>query len=308
MAGNRCSKERVGITLLVVVVLACIITPIVYLVQQPDKRQDGPKTLPTPAPVPAIPAELRQRIDCLPEARGKFMKLTKEECERRNCVFVQEQSNQSCVYPDNSEYGYSVVQETITLSATRYYLRKRGKSPFTSPDFKEPVVVVEERGDNLVRIKFEDNKSQRYNVPLSINTPAKKASDPKYEFKIVDKDTFAFQLIRKSTGTVLLDTSVGGLSLTDQFLQFSTRLPSSNVFGFGENVHQSFKHNMNYQQWPMFSRDQATGGIHHFNLYGVHPFYTCVEEDGNTHGVLLLNSNAQGKPSGIRRERGISCC
>lgn len=81
------------------------------------------------------------------------MKLTKEECERRNCVFVQEQSNQSCVYPDNSEYGYSVVQETITFSATRYYLRKRGKSPFTSPDFKEPVVVVEERGDNLVRIK-----------------------------------------------------------------------------------------------------------------------------------------------------------
>lgn len=81
------------------------------------------------------------------------MKLTKEECERRNCVFVQEQSNQSCVYSDNSEYGYSVVQETITLSATRYYLRKRGKSPFTSPDFKEPVVVVEERGDNLVRIK-----------------------------------------------------------------------------------------------------------------------------------------------------------
>lgn len=153
MAGNRCSKERVGITLLVIVVLACIITPIVYLVQQPDKRQDGPKTLPTPAPIPAIPAELHQRIDCLPEARGEFIKLTKEECERRNCVFVQEQSNQSCVYPNNSEYGYSVVLESTTSSATQYYLRKRGKSPFSSPDFKEPVVIVEERGDNLLRIK-----------------------------------------------------------------------------------------------------------------------------------------------------------
>ena len=29
------------------------------------------------------------------------------------------------------------------------------------------------------------------------------------------------------------------------------------------------------------------------NLYGVQPRYTVLEEDGNTHGVLILNSNAQ---------------
>ncbi|XP_061182189.1 maltase-glucoamylase-like [Saccostrea echinata] len=292
---KRCSKERVGITFLIIVVLACIITPIVYLIQKPDKRKDGPIISPTQAPVPAIPSELHQRIDCLPEAQGNFVKLTKEKCEQRNCVFVQEQSTTSCVYPANSDYGYSIVQESVTAYKSIFYLRKRGKSPFNgrSLDFVEPIVEVEEHGDDLLRIKFDDAKTNRYEVPLHISTPPKRAKNPKYEFKIVDKEKFAFKLIRKSTGAVLLDTSVGGLSLTDQFLQFSTRLPSFNVYGFGENVHQSFKHNMSNQQWPMFSRDQGTPGIHHFNLYGVHPFYTCVEEDGNTHGVLLLNSNAQ---------------
>ena len=32
------------------------------------------------------------------------------------------------------------------------------------------------------------------------------------------------------------------------------------------------------------------------NLYGTHPFYLCVEEDGNSFGFFLLNSNAMGKP------------
>ena len=55
------------------------------------------------------------------------------------------------------------------------------------------------------------------------------------------------------------DTSVGGLVLSDQFLQISTKLPSENIYGFGENLHKSFRHDLNFQTWPMFSRDQAPG-------------------------------------------------
>lgn len=31
------------------------------------------------------------------------------------------------------------------------------------------------------------------------------------------------------------------------------------------------------------------------NLYGTHPFFMCVEENGDAFGVLLYNSNAMGK-------------
>jgi hypothetical protein len=30
------------------------------------------------------------------------------------------------------------------------------------------------------------------------------------------------------------------------------------------------------------------------NLYGSQPFYTVMENDGNSHGVVLVNSNAFG--------------
>ena len=41
----------------------------------------------------------------------------------------------------------------------------------------------------------------------------------------------------------------------------------------------------------MFANDYAPDPL--AGLYGVHPHYTVVEDDGKVHSVLFLNSNAQ---------------
>lgn len=45
----------------------------------------------------------------------------------------------------------------------------------------------------------------------------------------------------------------------DQFLMISTSVASEYIYGFGEHMHETFKHNMDWQTHGMFSRDQGVG-------------------------------------------------
>ena len=63
--------------------------------------------------------------------------------------------------------------------------------------------------------------------------------------------------------------------------------------GFGENTHLSFRHQLkNSSRYGIFARDQwPTGGNE--NLYGTHPFYMVIDDDGQAFGAFIFNSNAQ---------------
>lgn len=63
---------------------------------------------------------------------------------------------------------------------------------------------------------------------------------------------------RRTTQAILFDTSLGGLVLNNQFLQIVTRLQSPHIYGFGENNHDTLKHNVYEEQtWGIFARDQS---------------------------------------------------
>jgi alpha-glucosidase (family GH31 glycosyl hydrolase) len=142
-----------------------------------------------------------------------------------------------------------------------------------------------------LRVKFSDPQRHRYEVPLPTPQPQRRALNPLYSVDI-SNHTFGFTVKRTSNSRSIFSTATG-LILANQFLQLSAVLPSPNIFGLGEHAMDHFKLYTNHTVLTLFSRDIPPNPDNPGqNLYGVHPFYLCVEEDGRAHGVFLLNSNA----------------
>ncbi|CAF3137369.1 unnamed protein product [Rotaria sp. Silwood2] len=140
-------------------------------------------------------------------------------------------------------------------------------------------------------------------VPIPLASSSGKIDSPQYEFNYSSDSTrdniISFFIKRREDGSILFDTSLGGLVLNNQFLQIITRLQSSHIYGFGENNHDTLKHNVpERSSWGVFARDQGTNWDTNSNHYGHHPLYIVMEQtlnnipSGRMHGVLLLNSNA----------------
>lgn len=55
------------------------------------------------------------------------------------------------------------------------------------------------------------------------------------------------------------DSQLPGFTFNDMFLSISTRLPSANIYGFGEAEHTTFRRNMSWNTWGMFARDEPPG-------------------------------------------------
>ncbi|XP_006814115.2 sucrase-isomaltase, intestinal-like [Saccoglossus kowalevskii] len=232
-----------------------------------------------------IPAS--ERIDCYPEGG-----VTESTCHARGCIFETDYNTEAswCYFP--LENGYRMVGSPVgTTMGYRVTLQKINTYTMFGGDIVDLILDVEFQTDDRVRVKIYDPNNARYEVPLTIASPSVMAANPNYDIIFDAGPAFSFKIIRVSTGTVLFDTSLGGFVFADQFIQISTKLPSFNLYGFGEHEHPAFKHDMFWEKYPMFARDQPPQP--YANMYGVHPYYTVLENDFNAHGVLILNSNAQ---------------
>eukprot|EP00731_Ephydatia_muelleri_P000495 Em0001g495a len=224
------------------------------------------------------------RFDCYPEGDG-----SEAACVSRGCCWNSLVSP-SCFYPDG--FGYSMDGK---VSFERYghgsaTLSRKVNQPvqYTGPVATLRVDVYLETQYRL-RVKISDPSTNRYEVPWPPRPIVSNASNTLYKVT-TGSETFNFTVSRADTGLPIFSTGTGFI-FEDQFLQISALLPTSNIYGLGEHTTR-LKLPTNITL-TMFSHDTPPLPSNPTeNLYGVHPFYLGLEQDGRAHGVFLLNSNA----------------
>uniref|UniRef100_A0A3Q3J6K2 alpha-glucosidase n=2 Tax=Monopterus albus TaxID=43700 RepID=A0A3Q3J6K2_MONAL len=235
--------------------------------------------------------EAYQRFDCHPEENPTVAK-----CEARGCIWESSTIDRvpHCFYP--RDYGYNVTEVTETNSGMTFDITRNKKYGSSgrpdSPDIDTLRVDIRYHRSYMLQFKIWDPATDRYEVPVQLTVPSVPETDEnKRLYKVnITKNPFGIQVIRKTTGTKIWDSSMPGFIFSDMFIQVSTSLPSEFVYGFGETEHRTYKHDLNNHTWGMFAKDQPPG--YKMNSYGVHPFYMGLETTADAHGVLLLNSNA----------------
>jgi len=155
------------------------------------------------------------------------------------------------------------------------------------------------QADNELRVLIKDSQNLRWEIPQKDPYPHDKDTHYIYNQKTViykvkiQTKPFAFRIIRVATKEVLFNTQYFNLIFSDRYLEFSSSLPTENIFGIGERV---FKLKLEipglYTIWnrdlPSQLDDAEKGAL---NTYGLHPLYLMRENSGHFHLIYLRNSN-----------------
>ena len=125
----------------------------------------------TSSAVPPSTDELLQRIDCIPEAKGQNVKVTKELCSRRNCIFDTKNygtiTAPAC-YFSSEKTGYKASNFQDTGLGFKCDLDLKGQGPF-GLDLTHMEFEVQMLGDNILRFKVRTIYSIMYSFVSNNN-------------------------------------------------------------------------------------------------------------------------------------------
>ncbi|XP_003791606.1 maltase-glucoamylase, intestinal [Otolemur garnettii] len=254
---------------------------------KPGPGTTGTPTTPGSADCPVVNES--ERVNCIPDQQP-----TKATCDQRGCCWSPQgaASVPWCYYSKN--HGYQMEGDTVSTNAGfTAQLKSLPSSSLFGNAVDKVLLTAEYQTSNRFHFKLTDQSNARYEVPHEHVQPFNGNAAGSLTYNVtVSKQPFSIKVTRRSNNRVLFDSSIGPILFADQFLQLSIRLPSANVYGLGEHVHQQYRHDMNWKTWPIFNRD-TTPNADGTNLYGTQTFFLCLEDaSGLSFGVFLMNSNA----------------
>ncbi|KAJ0975744.1 hypothetical protein J5N97_017709 [Dioscorea zingiberensis] len=210
-------------------------------------------------------------------------------------------------------YGYNLLSVTADPSGDSLIAKLRliHDSPIYGPDVKNLHLLASFETKDRLRVRITDADSRRWEIPPEIiprkapnvilrsrrETLVLSSGESDLILTLRRTSPFTFSITRRSSGDVLFDTAVAGITpgivFKDQYLEISTSLPGdrASIYGLGEHTKKTFRLVPN-DTFTMWTADIGSANPD-LNLYGSHPFYMDLRSSpaGATHGVLLLNSN-----------------
>lgn len=233
-----------------------------------------------------------ERVDCHPDVNA-----TEEACLSRGCLWCPPSTDpprNTPVCHFKRQHGYKMVSPPEeTERGVVVQLHRLPTPPLFGNEWENLTLFIDFQSDSQLHILITD-EGPRWLVPIELDSPSNPnvTENRLYQVYFTDEPSFSFRIVRRATGAILFDSSLGGLSFSDQFIQVGWKLPSRNVYGLGENEQHSLRHSFdNRPVFPLWTIGSFPD--HEKNLYGAHPHLTVLEDDGNAHSLLILNSNAQ---------------
>jgi len=238
-----------------------------------------------------MPAAMAQVCDDVyPHLSAGLKTDTEEKCVSSGSCW--DSGSGSCFMPKIEGYTYSEAHSDDTSFGGDLVLKS--PSGAFGPDFENLSVEFVQETSNRMHMKIAPKGEQRWEVPESILPRPGGSSnikDSSMKTHIIP-DPFQFAIRRNKSAQDLFYMSKM-LVFQDQYIQFVLGTPKNTVatFGFGESTRASQQVEVD-KTYSMWATDFAAGGGYDNSLYGSHPFFIQVLDDGTAHGALILNSNA----------------
>ncbi|ESO87857.1 hypothetical protein LOTGIDRAFT_219759 [Lottia gigantea] len=224
------------------------------------------------------------KTDCFPELGA-----SESSCQSRNCCW-QPSSTQGtpwCFFPGNDNIGYKV--DKIAKDGSMATLSQINDTHWPN-DVKSLKLNVFKETSERLHFKIVDAFNTRFEVPIK-TPPTSNDGEANANYGVtIDQTSGGITVTRKSTGTKLFDSTVSPMIYADQYIQITTSLPTTHIYGLGEHRGPILQDATSHIVKGFWARDQPP--YEHVNLYGSHPLYLGIEADGNAFGVYLLNANA----------------